>query len=149
MIEKRRPVFIERLSYMLVSFSALGATLVLLDPVVSFQVGAVEVKLGGEGFAEQMKGGVIMLVLIGGFTTVLTYWLGSSKSGDVAQQSVITTAQASVPAAAAAVAAARADPVPPGAPLPGKVGDVQIDAETVSVTTQTDPGKPSTVAPQS
>ncbi len=99
--------FIERLSCLLVVFSAAGAALVLLDPVLSFALpSGTAIKLGGNGFSDQMKGAVIMLVLIAGFSAVVSYWLGASNQGDKAQENVNAIAAAAAPAQAAAVAAA-------------------------------------------
>ena len=117
MLERRtrsQNQFIEYLSAFLVTFSAFGALLILVDPVITFTTDAgTVIKLGGDGFAEQMKGAVIMLILISGFTAVVSYWIGMTNQGAKAQDSVNLIAQASAPATAAAVAASRSDPVAP------------------------------------
>lgn len=129
MIEKRKPVFIERLSYMLVIFSAIGATIVLLDPIVTFTTAnGTVIKLGGDGFSDQIKGAVISLVLVSGFAAVITYWLGASNQGVKAQESVNTIAQAAAPATAAAVAASRSEPVP-ATVAPIVADDVTVQAQ--------------------
>jgi muramidase (phage lysozyme) len=54
--------FLEFLSLVLVAISAAGAYMVLTD----------------ESFGDQMRGAVVTLILIGGFTSVQNFWLGSS-----------------------------------------------------------------------
>lgn len=90
--------FVERLSCVLVVFSAFGALYVLIDPVLSFKLANGNTfSLGGNGFADQMKGAVLMLILIAGFTAVVNYWLGASNTGDKAQESVNAIATAAAP----------------------------------------------------
>ena len=55
--------YIHFLSTLLVIISSAGAGYVLLDP----------------GFSQEMKGSVVTLILIGGFTAVQNFWLGSSS----------------------------------------------------------------------
>lgn len=124
MEERRSKKFVETLSCLLVIFSSMGALLVLVDPVIAFTTaGGTMVKLGGDGFAEQMKGAVVMLVLVGGFTAVINFWIGSSDQGAKAQESVNVIAKASAPTTAAAVAAAT------GA-TSQSVPQVDVDAKT-------------------
>ena len=132
MADKKQGKFIERLSFWLVLFSAAGAFLVLLDPIVTFAwENGTSIKIGGQGFADQMKGAVVMLVLIAGFTAVVQYWLGASSSGDKAQDSVNQIAAAAAPAQAAAVAAATGQPPAPGAIA---ADTVNVAADTANVT---------------
>lgn len=90
--------FVERLSCVLVVFSAIGAMIVLIDPVLSINLGnGNSIKIGGEGFADQMKGAVLTLILVAGFTAVVNYWLGASNTGDKAQESVNAIAKSAAP----------------------------------------------------
>lgn len=57
--------FVEFLSLLLVVFSAVGATLVLAAPAGLF--------------GPEIRASVVTLMLIGGFTGVLQFWLGSSR----------------------------------------------------------------------
>lgn len=121
--------FVERLSCLLIIFSAIGAMLVLIDPILTINLGnGNSVKIGGEGFDDQMKGAVLTLILVAGFTAVVNYWLGASNQGDKAQESVNAIAAAAAPAQAAAVAAATGQP-----PAPIVAQTVGIDAGTVTV----------------
>jgi hypothetical protein len=96
--DRRKPIFIERLSMTLVVVSAIGAILVLIDPVIQFQLQSGTVmKFGGEGFSDQLKGAVISLILVSGFAAVISYWLGASNQGVKAQDSVNNIAQAATP----------------------------------------------------
>ena len=70
--------FTERLSFFLVAVAAAGAFLVLLDPHITISIGGQVFKIGNGGFSADLKGAVVSLILIGGFTAVTTYWLGSS-----------------------------------------------------------------------
>ena len=126
--------FIERLSCLLIVFSAFGALFVLVDPVLTLQLGnGHSIKIGGEGFDDQMKGAVLMLILVAGFTAVVQYWLGASNTGDKAQENVNAIAAAAAPAQAAAVAAATG--TGSGLPTPaGTVTTMNVAAENVEVT---------------
>src|ERR1035437_8132651 len=104
--ERRSPVFIEHLSIIIVFFAGLGALLVLIDPVLTLNViGGNTVKIGGNGFSEQLKGAVVQSLMIGGFTAAVQYWLGSTAGGQRQQETVARIAEASAPSTAAAVAA--------------------------------------------
>lgn len=95
--------FVEKLSMCLIRGSMAGAALILLDPTMAYTFADGTVfHLGGTGFSEQLKGAVISAILITGFAGVITYWLGASKQGDKAQDSVNSIAQAAGPAVAAA-----------------------------------------------
>ena len=91
--ERRSGAFIERLSCLLVVFSALGAALVLIDPMFAIEFGGgTMIKIGGNGFSDQLKGAVVMLVLIAGFTATVNYWLGASDQGAKAQDTINSVA---------------------------------------------------------
>ena len=131
--------FIESLSLLLVIASSLGALLVLVDPVIALKTDAgTIIKLGGEGFSDQIKGAVVALILVAGFSAVVSYWLGSSDQGGKAQESVNTIAQASAPTTAAAVAAATGSP--PVAPVgPLQAENVAIQTDNVQVNQPKEP----------
>lgn len=104
---ERRGKFLEKLSIMLIVFSSLGALLVLLDPIVTWDFGnGNSVKFGGEGFADQLKGGVVMLMIVGGFTGLVSFWFPGSATGQRQAETVSRIAEQSAPVAAAAAAAA-------------------------------------------
>lgn len=79
--ERRAKVFTERLSWFMALVAASGGIYVILDPVIEFHLSWATIKLGGEGFAEQLKGAVVALILIEGWKAVKEYWLGSSAGG--------------------------------------------------------------------
>jgi hypothetical protein len=96
--DRRKPIFIERLSMTLVIVSAIGAILVLVDPVIQFQLPSGTImKFGGDGFSDQLKGAVISLILVSGFAAVISYWLGASNQGVKSQDSMNSIAQAATP----------------------------------------------------
>lgn len=79
----KKSMFTERLSLFMVIIAALGGFLVLLDPRVQFPVyQGYSLSIGGEGFSADLKGAVVSLILIGGWTAVKEYWLGSSSGSD-------------------------------------------------------------------
>lgn len=126
--------FIERLSTILVVVSAIGAGLVLVDPIFVIQFeGGTAMHVGGSGFSDQLKGAVVMLILVSGFAAVISYWLGASNTGDKAQDSVNVIATAAAPAQAAAVAAATGQPAP-ATPSTIATDVVNVAAETANVT---------------
>lgn len=103
-VDKNPSTFRQVLSLVLVVISGMGALLVLVDPVITFETAAgTIIKVGGNGFADQMKGAVVTMILIGGFTGVVGYWLGQSASGDKSSETIGKIAQDS-PTVAAAVA---------------------------------------------
>lgn len=127
MIERRVSRYIEKLSMVLVVVSSIGAILVLVDPVISFAfTGGTTIKIGGTGFSDQLKGAVVSLILVGGFSAVISYWLGASNQGDKAQDSVNTMAQQAAPTS---------EPI--------KTDEVNVTAKTATVNTSPQPkGKP-------
>jgi hypothetical protein len=81
--ERRSKVFIEKLSMFMVSVAALGAFIVLFDPKFVITIAGQTISLGGAtGFSADLKGAVVSLILIGGWTAVKEYWLGSSAGSD-------------------------------------------------------------------
>lgn len=112
--EHRTTPFTEKLSWLMAVVAALGGTYVILDPVITFTLPWAEVKLGGDGFSEQLKGAVVALILIEGWKAVKEFWLGASKQGQDQAQAMSRMAE-NAPAVAAAVVA-NAAPVPNGQP---------------------------------
>lgn len=90
MEERRASPFTEKLSTLMVVVASLGAFLVLFDPKFTFTFWGQELTLGGDGFSADLKGAVISAILIGGWTAVKEYWLGSSvgtvKSAETIQR---------------------------------------------------------------
>jgi len=124
--DRRSNPFTEKLSWLMAWAAALGGAYVIIDPVITLHItDSVQIKLGGDGFAEQMKGAVLALILVEGWKAVKEYWLGSSagsaKSADVMQR--IAEAAPTVAAAAAAAAA----PTPKNG-HPVKADDVTVNA---------------------
>ncbi len=95
-------VFTQWLSGFLVTASVMGALLVLIDPKGAVTIAGQSIQFGGAGFAEQMKGAVIMLILIGGFTAVVNFWLRISNQEARAQETTNAIAKEAAPAAAEA-----------------------------------------------
>lgn len=124
-MERRAPRFIETLSKFMVFIAAAGAFWVLTDPKVTLPF----ITLGGDGFSADLKGAVISAILIGGWTAVKEYWLGQSAGGAETGKSMSRIAEASTPASAAAVVAARTLPT-----AQTTAETVDIKAESVNVT---------------
>ena len=104
--ERRSPHFTEQVSKIVLYFAGVGALLVLADPVLVLDLGnGHSLKIGGEGFSEQLKGAVVQSLMIGGFTAVIGYWLGSSAGSRSQQEAVSRIAESAAPATASAVAA--------------------------------------------
>lgn len=114
MIERRKSShFVENLSIGILTLSALGALLVLIDPIATIALPAgSSLHLGGSGFSDQLKGMVVATILVGGFSGVIGYWIGASSQGNKAQESVNSIAQLAAPSTVAAVAAAATDKLP-------------------------------------
>lgn len=107
--------FTEKLSWLMAIVAALGGMYVILDPVITLDLDWVEIKLGGDGFAEQLKGAVVALILIEGWKAVKEYWLGSSAGTVKSAETIQRIAEAAPSTSAAAVAAATG--TTPTAPL--------------------------------
>ena len=109
-VEKRAGRFTEKLSMFMAIASAMGGFYVLLDPRFTLTFYDQVVTIGGEGFSADLKGAVVSLILIGGWTAIKEYWLGASASGQNQAESMSRIAEASAPTAAAAAAAAKPAP---------------------------------------
>lgn len=112
-------MFVERLTYIVVTFAGFGGLLVMIDPVLTFTLpgDGNSINVGGDGFSEQLKGAVIQTLLIGGWTTALAFWLRITPTEQRQQEAVSRMAESANPAQARAVAAARG-PAPSEATLP-------------------------------
>lgn len=139
-VEKRAGRFIETLSMFMVRVATVGAVIVLVDVKLTFVIAQQVVSIGS-GFSPDLKGAVITAILIGGWTAVKEYWLGSSATGQTQSESMSRIAEASAPAAAAAVAAAGA----PAAAL--KTDDLKVDATGASITIDNKPPDQSSKGP--
>jgi hypothetical protein len=100
-VEKRASSrYTEKLSSFMVAAAALGGAYVLLDPVITLNIaGGHTVAIGGEGFSADLKGAVVSLILIGGWTAVKEFWLGASATGQTQSASMSRIAEAASPAA--------------------------------------------------
>ena len=89
--------YTEELSSFMLRVSAAGGAYVLIDPVFTFTFfifGKEQIlKIGGEGFSADLKGAVVSLILIGGWTALKEFWLGSSASGQTQSESMSKIAE--------------------------------------------------------
>jgi len=102
--ERRAGKFTETLSLFMVRVATIGALIVLVDIKFTLTIYEQVVTLGS-GFSADLKGAVITAILIGGWTAVKEFWLGSSAGQQGQAESMSRIAEASAPVAAAAVAA--------------------------------------------
>lgn len=125
--------FTEKISLILIIISSIGAILILVDPIIAWQTpGGMAIKFGGGGFSDQLKGAVVMLMLIGGFTAVVNFWLGASDQGKKQIESISRIAEQAAPTQAAAVAAATGMPPPEKSPI--VTDTVNVEATTANAT---------------
>ena len=82
MVDRRASKFTERLSLFMVRVAAVGAAYVLLEPKFTFMIYDQVIAVGGEGFSADLKGAVVSLILIGGWSAVKEFWLGTSASSE-------------------------------------------------------------------
>ena len=97
MPERRNNVFVERVTVYVVVIAAIGAFLVLLDPKIALDIGGQKLAFGGEGFSSELKGAVITIMLIGGWTAAIGYWLSDTATGKKQQESISRIAEAAPP----------------------------------------------------
>ena len=105
--------FTERLSWFMVVTASCGALLVLIDPQIKFTFGSDTFSFGGAGFSADLKGAVVSLILIGGWSAVKEYWLGSSSGSAERAKTIDKLIVATTPAPAPATT-----PAPAPAPDP-------------------------------
>lgn len=99
--------FTERLSVFMAGIAALGAFVVLLEPKIIYVFeGGSSITIGGVDFSDQLKGLVIGLILVSGFTSVKEFWLGQSVTGQNIAESQSRIAEAAAPVVAAVAAEA-------------------------------------------
>lgn len=111
MDDRRSTTFTQKISLIVVAIAGWGGLYVIADPVFTIDLWGQQVKFGGEGFSEQLKGAVVQTLLIGGWTTVLSYWIGASASGAKQQESAQRIAEATPVVTPAIVPAAVAETV--------------------------------------
>ncbi len=126
MMDRRKAIFPEHLSIRVVWIAGVGAFLVLLDPSITLTFMGQIVKIGGDGFSSELKGAVITIMLIGGWTAVMSFWLGASDSMAKQQASISRIAEAAPVSASAQTAPISAD-------------TVNVAATTANVTGETKP----------
>jgi|SRR5665647_1587267 len=98
MIDRRDRSFNDKLALILVSAGIIGALLVLIDPVFAITLkNGFTLHIGGSGFSDQMKGAVITMILVGGFTAVITYYFGSSNADKVKNETISNLAATVAP----------------------------------------------------
>ena len=97
MDERRNSVFVERVTIYVVVIAAIGAFLVLLDPKVELAFMGQKLAFGGDGFSSELKGAVITIMLIGGWTAAISYWLSDTATGKKQQESISRIAEAAPP----------------------------------------------------
>lgn len=101
-VERRAGRFTERLSLYMLALAAFGVFIVLLEPkwVYVFPGGST-ITIGGMPFSADMKGGIVALIIVGGFVAIKEYWLGASAAGQTQSESMSRIAEAAAPVAAA------------------------------------------------
>ena len=104
MEERRAGKFTEKLSLFMAVVAASGGMYVILDPVITLNLSWAEIKIGGEGFSDQLKGAVVALILIEGWKAVKEYWLGSSAGSEKKSDAIQRIAEAAPVAAVTATA---------------------------------------------
>lgn len=114
MDERRSSTFTQKISLIVIIIAGCGGLYVLADPVFTLSLWGQDIKFGGEGFSEQLKGAVVQTLLIGGWTTVLAYWIGASASGAKQQESAQRIAEGVPVVTPAVVPAAQAVEVKKG-----------------------------------
>ena len=94
MIERRQSQFTERLSMVMVVIAAIGGFLILIDPqITTGNIGGWSFKFGSDGFSQELKGAVVTIMLLAGWTAVKEYWLGASAGGQKQSESVSRIAE--------------------------------------------------------
>lgn len=127
-VEKRATPFQEWLSKFMVRTASLGAAYVLVDPRLTATDSSLAFVMNSGGFSNDLKGMVIGAILVGGFSSVREFWLGTSKGGQeqaASQARIAETVSAKIPTPSVASALT---------PIIGEVKDMTVTAETVSVT---------------
>lgn len=92
-VDRRSAKFTETLSMFMSIVAAVGAFLILLDPQLTLTISGQIVKIGGEGFSSELKGAVVTIMLLGGWTAVQKFWLSSSDAEQAQTQSLSRIAE--------------------------------------------------------
>lgn len=100
MIERRNDVFTQSVSMWMLKAATVGAIIVLADVRFTLTF-AGQIFSIGSGFSPDLKGAIISIMLIGGWTAVKEYWLGSS-AGSAARAQTIDKIVQDAPATQAA-----------------------------------------------
>ena len=83
--ERRKAVncFLQWLSVLLIMVTSFGSAWVLVDPQITYSpTPQFTITLGRTPFSSDLKGAIIMGIIVGGFVAVTGYWLGASNSGN-------------------------------------------------------------------
>ena len=104
-IDRRDPKFTERISMYMVVVATIGAFLILLDPKFTLTIAGQAITIGGEGFSQELKGAVVTIMLLGGWTSVQKFWLDTSETAKTQSQSMARIAEAAPVGTVAAMAA--------------------------------------------
>ena len=93
--ERRIPVIQERLSFVVLMLSALGGFIVLMDPKIVIPFGSGTLTMGGVDFSPDLRGGVVMSMMVAGFVSVIKFWFDTSKSSEAKSNSLARIAESS------------------------------------------------------
>lgn len=119
--QRKASPFVEKISLWLIVIAAFGGFIVLLDPSLSGRVLGFDWKIGVGEFSPELKGAVVNTMLLGGFSGVIAFWLGATKSQERTTDSLSRIAE-QAPTLAAAT---------PGAPLMAE--KLEVTADQVNV----------------
>ena len=92
--ERRIPVIQERLSFVVLMLSALGGFIVLMDPKIVIPFGSGTLTMGGVDFSPDLRGGVVMSMMVAGFVSVIKFWFDTSKSSEAKSSTLARIAEA-------------------------------------------------------
>ena len=73
--------------------SALGGFIVLMDPKLAIQIGSGTLTMGGVDFSPDLRGGVVMSMMVAGFVSVIKFWFDTSKSSEAKSNSLARIAE--------------------------------------------------------
>ena len=93
--ERRIPVIQERLSFVVLMLSALGGFIVLMNPKIVIPFGSGTLTMGGVDFSPDLRGGVVMSMMVAGFVSVIKFWFDTSKSSEAKSNSLARIAESS------------------------------------------------------
>lgn len=111
--DRRPSKYIEKVSSFMLVTAAIGGFLILIDPqIVIDGTPGWTLRLGSDGFSSELKGAVVTLMLIGGWTAIKEYWLGASAAGQTQSDTMSRIAEG----------------VPPNPPKPAQPPEGQVNA---------------------